>query len=419
MSSLTKINHSRHKKIRSIIPKKNKMKNKIIIFLAIVFLLIPSLGLACSMYKITKNGKTIVGNNEDWLSPNHQFWFESGTKNTFGVMYMGQLDNFAQGAINESGLMFDGFWEPYLEVKNTKGKLEIPIGEVLKKVMQTMSTVEDVQSYLLTINLNSLADGQLVFVDKSGTYLIIEGDEIFIGEEAEKTFSNFYYSQIESVDNVNLDYYQNGRNFINSSNGQATLDYCGEAMSKFAQAKTKLSATQYSTIYDLEKLVIRVYLFNDHSEFIEIDLKKELMKGNHKTMIPDLFSKKSIGYKHYLKYNNENHPTLFIEELIGNKKITEEDFNAMGFAAILNSIGYEWLFDQNNANAAIKVFQYGTTLMPNNPNLFDSLGEAYFINKDWNNALINYAKSLALNPENINAITRISKIHELKEKQTD
>ncbi|MFT5672947.1 MAG: hypothetical protein ACI9JT_001588 [Polaribacter sp.] len=98
-------------------------------------------------------------------------------------------------------------------------------------------------------------------------------------------------------------------------------------MSKFAQPKTKISATQYSTIYDLEKLIVRVYLFNDHSEFIEIDLKKELKKGNHKVMIPDLFSKESIGYKHYLKYNNETHPTLFIEELIGDNKITEEEFN--------------------------------------------------------------------------------------------
>jgi hypothetical protein len=72
------------------------------------------------MYKISKNGKTIVGNNEDWLSPNHQFWFESGTKSKFGVMYMGQLDNFAQGAINEVGLLFDGFFEPnYLPVNNT------------------------------------------------------------------------------------------------------------------------------------------------------------------------------------------------------------------------------------------------------------------------------------------------------------
>ncbi|MGK0447140.1 MAG: hypothetical protein ACJA2M_000912 [Polaribacter sp.] len=117
--------------------------------------------------------------------------------------------------------------------------------------MQTMTNVEEVKAYLEMISLGSLTKSMLVFVDKSGTYLIVEGDEIFMGDEPEKTFSNFYYSQIESVDKVNIDYYQNGRKFINSSNGQSTLDYCGEAMSKFAQPKTKISATQYSTIYDL------------------------------------------------------------------------------------------------------------------------------------------------------------------------
>ncbi len=371
--------------------------------------------LACSMYKITKDGKTIVGNNEDWLSPNNQFWFESGTKTQLGVMYMGQLDNFAQGAINEAGLVFDGFFEPiYLPVNNTAGKLEIPIAEALRNVMQSMTQVEEVKAYLETINLSTLTQSMLVFVDRSGTYLMVEGDEIFIGDESEKTFSNFYYSQIEDVDSVNIDYYQNGRKFINSSNGQATLNYCGDVMNKFAQAKNKLAATQYTTIYDLEQLIIRVYLFNDHSDFIEIDLKKELKEGNHKIMIPELFPKGSIGYRHFEKYNNENHPTFFIEELIGNEKFSEEEFNAMGFSEILKPIGNDWLINKKNADAAIKVFQYGITLMPNNSNLYDRLGEAYFKNKNWNKSIIHFAKSLVLNPENTNAILRISKIYQLK-----
>ena len=68
------------------------MKNKSIAVLMIVFLVNPVMGIACSMYKITKNGKTIVGNNEDFLSPNNQFWFEVAGDKEFGVMYMGQLD---------------------------------------------------------------------------------------------------------------------------------------------------------------------------------------------------------------------------------------------------------------------------------------------------------------------------------------
>ncbi|SNY99609.1 hypothetical protein [Flagellimonas pacifica] len=380
----------------------------------IIALLFPNLGVACSMYKSTKDGRTIVGNNEDFFSPNSQFWFEVGTKDTFGVMYMGLLDNFAQGAINESGLVFDGFWEPYLEVKKTKGKLEIPIGNALKNIMQTMDNVEDVKLYLQTINLSSLTDGQLVFVDKSGTYLIVEGDDMFIGDEMEKTFSNFYYSQIESLKDVRLDYFQNGQKFINATKQKSTVEYCSEAMQNFAQSR--LAPTQYSTIYDLENLTIRVFLFNDFSEFIELDLKKELRKGSYRTMIADLFPKTSIGYLHYKKYNNPENPTLHLKEFLGDAEITEQEFLSNGFDNVINRLGYEWLNDMKNPKGAIKVFQYGVEIMPNHPNLHDSLGEAYFFDKDWNNSIKNYKKSLILNPENKNAITMISKINELRGK---
>ena len=369
------------------------------------------------MYKLTKDGITIVGNNEDYISPNNQFWFEEGNTNTFGVMYMGLLNNFAQGAINEKGLMFDGFWEPYLEIKNTEGKIEIPIQDALKKVMETMTSVEEVQSYLNTVNLNSLQNGQLVFVDKSGTYLIIEGDEMFVGDEDKKTFSNFYYSQIQSIDDVNLPYFKKGQKFIESTKQSQTLDYCSEAMSNFAQFR--IAPTQYTTIYDLEKLTIRVHLFQDFSDYIELDLKKELEKGNHHTMIADLFPDNSKGVEHYKKYNNPERPTLLLEELIGDNVVTEQELVNQGFNNIINQLGYEWLNDIKNTDGSIKVFKYGLKLMPNNAHLYDSLGEAYFVNKEWDNAITSYAKSLSLNPHNKNAMEMIVKVQEKREQNTD
>lgn len=382
-----------------------------------ILLIFPKLGLACSMYKLTKNGKTIVGNNEDYISPNSQFWFEKGSENTFGVMYMGLLNNFAQGAINEKGLVFDGFWEPYLEIKNTEGKIELPTQDALKKVMQTMASVEEVRSYLNTINLNDLQNGQLVFVDKSGTYLIIEGDEMIIGDEDEKTFSNFYYSQIKTLDDVGLPYFQKGQEFINSTQQVQTLDYCSEAMSNFAQYR--IAPTQYTTIYDLDKLKIRVHLFQDFSNYIELDLTKELLKGDHRTMIVDLFPDNAKGVKHYKKYNNPKHPTLLFEELIEDNVVTEQELISQGFHNIITQLGYEWLNDIKNVNGAIKVFKYGLSLMPNNANLHFSLGEMYFANKDWDNAITSYAKSLSLNPNNKNAIEKIVKTQKQREQNTN
>lgn len=385
------------------------MKKKLVLLLALIFALSPIIGHACTMYKITKNGSTIVGNNEDYLSPNSKFWFETGEADQFGVMYMGLLNNFAQGAINEAGLVFDGFANPNLPIVNSADKIDIPIGQAIRKIMQTMSTVEEVKTYLQTINLSSLSSSQVVFVDQSGTYLIVEGDELIIGDEAEKAFSNFYYSQIESEEEVEIENFQKGLKFLKSAQKSPSLSYCGEVMKSFSSSNS--FGTQYSTIYDLNTLTVRVYLFQDYSQFVDLDLAEELDKGNHKVMIPDLFPMESVGRLHYQKYNDEENPTRFLEELVGNsKEITEKELIEMDFNSIVNVIGYEWLNEKENPVAAIKVFKYGTTIMPSDADLYDSLGEAYYDNKNYDLAKKNYKKSLSLDAENDNAKEFLLKI---------
>ncbi|MFT6964549.1 MAG: CubicO group peptidase (beta-lactamase class C family), partial [Flammeovirgaceae bacterium] len=314
-----------------------------------------------------------------------------------------------QGAINEAGLVFDGFANPELLIENTEGKKKLPIGTAIRTVMQTMSTVEEAKTYFETINLSSLTGSQIVFVDKSGTYLIVEGDELIIGEESEKTFSNFYYSQIKSENEVELENFKNGIKFQKSTEGIASLSYCGQAMKSLNNLDA--FSTQYSTIYDLQTLKVRVYLFHDYSQFVELDLKEELKKENYKVMIAELFPDESIGKQHYLKYNNSENPTKFLKELFGTEKKTEKELEEMEFSQIVNMIGYEFLNDRNDSKAAIKVFEYGTKFMPNDANLFDSFGEAYFRNRDYENSKINFEKSLRLNPDNKNAKEYIAKIN--------
>ena len=364
------------------------------------------------MYKITKNGRTFVGNNEDFLSPNNQFWFEVAGDKKFGVMYMGRLNNFAQGAINEAGLVFDGFANPELPIINIDGKIQMSIGKAIKNIMQSMSTAEEVKKYLETIDLSSLSSSMVVFVDKSGTYLIVEGDLLIIGEESEKAFSNFYYSQIKSVEDVDIPRFQEGQKFLNTTDGEATLDYCSNVMKSMKNVSSDLFSTQYSTVYDLTSLKIRVYLYHDFTEYVELDLIKELKKGSHKTMMVDLFPKESIGSQFYYKYNDINNPVLFLQEQINPEAYSEKELKKMEFNETINVLGYEWLEDKKNPEIAIKVFQYGISLMPNDYDLYDSLGEAYLENKDWNNSIKNYAKSLTLNPENENAIKKLLKCKE-------
>lgn len=354
------------------------------------------------MYKVTHEGKTIVGNNEDWFSPNSQIWFIPSDGEKYGVMHVGFINGFPQGGINEAGLMFDGFAMPYLAVNNTEGKTKVPLGEAITYAMQHFANVEAVKKYLLSIDLSDLATGMVVFVDKKGDYLIVEGDELIIGKETEQIFSNFYPSQ-EEAQNVSIPFYQNGLAFVNTSEGESSFSYCSAVMDNMKQ-----NITQYSTIYDLETLTIRVYYFQNLEDYQEIDLKEKLKKGKHKLSIPDLFPENKKGMEYFSIYNDVKNPTHYLKamfdrdygHLSGNRLAQAKE----GFAQYLNIIGYEWLNDKKEIKGAIAIFEYGTHLIPNNANLFDSLGEAYLRDENYKAAINNYEKSLMLNPKNENAI---------------
>lgn len=75
----------------------------------------------------------------------------------------------------------------------------------------------------------------------------------------------------------------------------------------------------------------------------------------------------------------------------------------------LNSLGYV-LLGHKKIKDAIKVFELATAEYPENANLFDSLGEAYFMDENYEKALISYKKSLELNPSNKNAQAFIEKM---------
>lgn len=274
-----------------------------------------------------------------------------------------------------------------------------------------MSTVEEVKAYYEQFDLSAMASNQLVYIDRSGTYLIIEGDEMIIGEESEKTFSNFYYSQTESIQDIQLPYYQKGLQYLEATEVEGTLDYCSTVMQQMAQ--TDITATQYSTIYDLAAMQVRVYYHHDFAEYIELDLEEELKKEDYKVMMADLFPEGSSGKQFYRKYNNPENPYWIVAEAIGTAEYTEEQLTNAGIAFVLNMLGNEWHRQMENSEAAVKVFQYGLDLMPNNTNLYDSLGAVYFDMGKYEDSKISFQKSLEIDPQNDRAkdfLERIDKI---------
>jgi tetratricopeptide (TPR) repeat protein len=77
--------------------------------------------------------------------------------------------------------------------------------------------------------------------------------------------------------------------------------------------------------------------------------------------------------------------------------INEKDLNAWGYQ----------LLNQKKVTEALSIFKLNVKLYPESANTYDSLGEIQEFMGDKENALLSYKKSLALNPENKNALNRV------------
>lgn len=73
----------------------------------------------------------------------------------------------------------------------------------------------------------------------------------------------------------------------------------------------------------------------------------------------------------------------------------------------INDWGYELLRTHKNPKAAIGIFKLNTILHPESSNTFDSLAEAYEVNKDRELAIKAYQRVLALEPTQQNAAQRL------------
>jgi len=341
---------------------------KYLLILIAVIVLLPQNANACSLYKITIDGKTIVGNNEDWINGNSEIWFVPAGKNRYGVMNLGFDNGFTQGAINEAGLVYDAFIMPYLKVKNFKGKIKVAEEDLIAPILHNYSNVIDVKEYLSKIDLRILDNTMLVFVDKSGQYLIVEGDELILGKDAEQSFSNFYPSQTSSLKEVNLPSYQKGLEHLNETKSESSFDYCGSVMNSFKQ-----SITQYTSIYDLHESKIRLYHYQNFDEFVEFDLKVELKKGTHKLTIPELFSKDTKGYKYYKTYNDADSIISHYETIWDTmrKKVSPEQTELLKeqLSQMISLTADEWVKTNKDKNGAIKMYSLVIALFPENKEL--------------------------------------------------
>lgn len=129
-------------------------------------------------------------------------------------------------------------------------------------------------------------------------------------------------------------------------------------------------------------------------------------------LVDDLkpFGKKLIGREIQKKcFENIDSGIAYYKQLKKNKPA----FYNFSDESELNNLGYK-LMRSGAVESSIKLFQLYVSEFPNSGNTYDSLGEAYFNNKEYALSKQNYQKSLELSPDNYNAKDMLKKIEELK-----
>ena len=79
------------------------------------------------------------------------------------------------------------------------------------------------------------------------------------------------------------------------------------------------------------------------------------------------------------------------------------------FEREINFIGYSFL-EQKETGAAINLFKLNIKYHPYSWNSYDSLGDGYIKDKQYESALVFYEKSLEFKSDNENALKQIKKI---------
>jgi len=255
----------------------------------------PPVAGACSAFLATGNGLVLFGNNEDSSNPATRMWFVPGKLGTHGRVYFGYDDLLPQGGMNEAGLVYDGFAARPKLVTTSPEKPPIGEYELIDTAMATCATVPEVLVLFSRYNLQVMETFTLMFADRNGDSVIIEGDAVLRKAGRFQVQTNFRQSEHPG----GIDAYGAGQSCARFAIASAML--ATDEPISVGRVRQILAAihvegrptgrpqTLYSNIYDLQRRIVYIYSFHDFQHKVVIDLAAELNKGRRIVDLPALF----------------------------------------------------------------------------------------------------------------------------------
>ncbi len=263
------------------------------LFIATFLLLIFSKNAhSCSAYKVTVGNQTKFGVNFDTWTSHPKIWFEA---RGYGAVFTGA--NFdedglrPQSGMNEYGLAFGTLATPapsnrkeMLYKKQITSRINY-----LKDILHSCRTVEEAKAFIEQYDHSSLQNDVFIYIDKSGKYMIVEPYTVTLGNENKYVLANFCPSTITDFSAIKQQRYLNGVAFLKNKI-DTSVAFCTALSDTMHVCRKKVGdGTLLTTIYNPNNSIIHLYFYHDYQNQVQLDLKKELTKGDHSFEIASLF----------------------------------------------------------------------------------------------------------------------------------
>lgn len=194
--------------------------------------------------------------------------------------------------MNEHGLIFSRLNSYHPKEENSKAKqlklIEQP-DLFLMDVMHSCKNIDEVYALLNQYDRNPYLNDVFVYIEPSGDYLIVEPYRLIRGSDPSYVQANFCPSITSESERRNQARYRDGRDFLEKKL-DTSMEFCTELLNEMHVCRDKIGdGTLLSTIWNTSDLTLTVFFYHDYSKGISFNLMDELAKGDHQSLISDLF----------------------------------------------------------------------------------------------------------------------------------
>lgn len=254
---------------------------------------------ACTIFSCSRGGETFAAANEDDTTPFTRIWFNPATKDRYGSVCFGAPDMQVAAAMNEYGLFFD-----YTAANYDLSKLNLTNphpGDMMWEILGKCKNVKE--AIVILKKYDYISSSKVLIADKEGNSILVNPKGI-----VEKTGDFQVNANCNTINGKLSCLRPEIATEMLSASKENNVDFLKNILDKTHQ-EGDLN-TLYSTICDLKKGIIYVYLFHDYNTVYKIDLKSELKKGYRIENLADHFTP-SFAYENFSK----NH-SLYLKESI-------------------------------------------------------------------------------------------------------